>query len=355
MSSVNNENEELYVIEYKELFFFLFVFLFILVTLFPKELVMRELFAKNDKDYRLSLVYLEDLVKKEPNNLQLQLLLAQKALLANEHELAYQTASKLLKSKDEKIANKALLLAYEALKQEYFHARSKAEKEHIQKELSSLFAKIFTRHLFDDDAAKWYKEAQLVQNTQAALYFLKKMLQNDKNDLERLKEAYYLASSLRKDEEALQYLDLLIQKDQKERFKWKRAKYYLLLRDKKYDELEHFLRKEAKYSMEFAQMLARFYLMRKEYIRASHVYIWMMQHAKGYESKKSYFIQAVDALRAGGHDAMAARLVKRFEPEYMHDKAMREYMLKVYLAANELDFAHRLALKTLHILKKELR
>ena len=352
MSSVNNENEEIYVIEYKELLFFLFVFIFILVTLFPKELVKRELFEDNDKDYRLSLVYIEDLLKKEPDNTRLKLLLVKKALLANESELAYVTASQLLKDKNEKIANEALLLAYEALKQEYFKTASKMKKQHIQKELSRLFDAIFSRHLYNWDLDKWYKEAQLAHNSEAALFFLKRILQNDKSDLQHIKEAYYLASTLRKEEEALRYLDILIQKDAKERLKWVRAKYYLLLRDKKYAEVEKLLRTEAATSLEFMQMLARFYMMRKEYTRASNVYLSMMQKAKGYQQKKALFVQAVDALRAGRYDVTAARLVKRFESEYVHDKVMREYMLKVYLAANRLDLAHSLALKTLHILKK---
>ena len=141
----------------------------------------------------------------------------------------------------------------------------------------------------------------------------------------------------------------------KESLKWKRAKYYLLLRDKKYNELERFLRQEAKSSLEFAHLLARFYLMRKEYIQASNLYLSMMERLKGYKQKKDYFIKAVDALRAGGYDMIAARLVKRFEQEYLHEEAMRNYMLKVYLAANRIDLAHALALKTLYLLKKERR
>ena len=355
MSNANNENEELYVIEYKELLFFLFIFIFILVTLFPKELVKRELFDSNNKDYRLSLVYIEDLLKKEPNNTRLKLLLVKKALQAGENDLAFAAASKLMESEDKNRANEALLLAYEALKQEYFKADSETKKARIQKRLAKLFAAIYAKRLYDDNAEKWYKEAQLSHKPDAALFFLKKILHNNKIDLERIKEAYYLALALRRDEEALRYLDILIQRDIKESLKWKRAKYYLLLRDKKYTELERFLRQEARSSLEFAHLLARFYLMRKEYIQASNLYLSMMERSKGYKQKKDYFIKAVDALRAGGYDMIAARVVKRFEQEYLHEEAIRKYMLKVYLAANRIDLAHALALKTLHLLKKERR
>ena len=355
MSSVHNDNEEIYVIEYKELLFFLFVFIFILVTLFPKELVKRELFEDNAKDYRLSLVYIKDLLKKEPHNIRLKLLLAKKALLAGESELAFATASELIDQKERDVAKEALLLAYQARKQEYFKTDSKVKKERIQKDLSRLFAAIYAQRLYDDDAAKWYKEAQLARNDEAALFFLKQMLQKDKSDLQHIKEAYYLASTLRRDDEALRYLDILIQKDAKERTKWVRAKYYILLRNKRYTQIERLLRIEARSSSEFAQMLAHFYLMRKEYIDASNTYMDLMHKAKGYERRKRYFIQAVDALRAGGHDAMAARLAKSCEADYLHDPSMRKYMLKLYLAANKLEYAHALALKTLHLLKKEAK
>lgn len=355
MSSANSGNEEIYVIEYKELLFFLFVFIFILVTLFPKELVKRELFEDNAKDYRLSLVYIKDLLKKEPHNIRLKLLLAKKALLAGESELAFATASELIDQKEHDVAKEALLLAYQARKQEYFKTDSKVKKERIQKDLSRLFATIYAQRLYDDDAAKWYKEAQLARNDEAALFFLKQMLQKDKSDLQHIKEAYYLASTLRRDDEALCYLDILIQKDAKERAKWVRAKYYILLRNKRYTKIERLLRTEARSLQEFAQMLARFYLMRKEYIHASNTYLLMMQKAKGYERKKYYFIQAINALRAGGYDAMAARLARSYEANYLHDRLMREYMLKLYLAANKLKYAHALALKTLHLLKKEMR
>lgn len=353
MSDVNDRTDELYVIEYKELLFFLFVFIFILVTLFPKELVKKELFSQNDKDYRLSLVYIQDLLKKEPNNLSLQLLLAKKALLAGRNRLACKSAQKLMKNKEKDIANEALLIAFEACKQEYFNTKEEKRKEHLRAKIAKFFDMIYKKRLYDEDSAQWYGDARLAKNDEAAFFFLQRLLQKKQGDLEKIEEAFYLASALRKDKEALEYLDILIQRDPRHHDKWVRAKYYILMRNKMYSDAERLLQKEAKSSLEFAKMLASFYMMQKEYRKASRSYLALMERSSGYEQKKEYLVRAVDALRAGGYATAAAKLLKRFESAYMHEKKMREYMLKVYLAANRLDFAHGLAKRTLYMLKRE--
>ncbi|MGC9350750.1 MAG: tetratricopeptide repeat protein [Sulfurovum sp.] len=339
-------DEKVYAVTYKELIFTLVVFIIILVALYPKGILKDQISADNS-NYDLSMAYLNDLLKHSPNDESLKLILLEKYVQAGEINSSLKLSDKLLRSDNEYIRTKAIPLAYEIKKRKYFSTEDKKVKRSLYMELQNLFHSIEKTKLYDEKKEKWYKEAVSLQNFPVVYRILKQLLQDDPDNIEYLKDAYYLSLKLHKQEDSVHYLNSLEKHDTLHSKEWVMKRYDYYIRFKDYKNAELLLRRYAKDSAEMQEKLASFYLMIQKYEEASDTYLKLYYASQNKLLQEHYLTKAIKTLQAGNLLKQAAQLTRQYESKYIHNVKMRKLFLRIYLAAGELDYAAELSKKIL--------
>lgn len=350
MSYADKEIKKTYVITYKELIFTFLIFSVILIVLFPKNILKEQILAENS-NYDLSMLYLKNLLKHSPEDESLMLILAQQSLRSGKKDLSLRLLNLLLQSENREYRYRANLLSYDLQKDDYFYFKTEMDKRFHMKKLKKLFASIYTEKMYDEkNLDKWFKEANFVNNKAARYFFIKQKLRKTPTDVRLLEEAYYLAQQRHRRKDAVKYLALLQKYDPLRAEKWALDDYHMSIAFKDYVKAETILKEKAKTSVVWQERLADFHLMNRSYKQASQEYIALYHRVKGYKIKRRYFYKGVQALQSGNHLGDAARLVQRYENAYISDKSARRFMLKIYLATGNLEYAANLSKK---ILQKE--
>jgi len=348
MSFANNHHEKSYVITYKELIFTFFVFAAILFVLYPKDLLKGQIMSQKSS-YDLSMLYLKNLIEHSPDDEELQLILAEQSLRSGNRALSLKLLHSLIQSDDTWVRQRATLLKYELEKVEYYSAETKKEKAQKKRELRRLFIMIYTSKMYSLEALdKWYNESIFVNYRLARHYFLNLKLKKDPTNVALLESDYYLESELGHYDAALESLIGLRKYDySSKRDKWVMAEYYTYINKKAYVDAEKLLLEFAQKDDKYKKTLASFYIMRRDYKRASLVYEGLSKSSKDYKQKRKFFFKAVKTLQAGNllHDA--SQKVKEYEEEYIDDTTARNFMLKTYMATGRLDYASNLSKRIL--------
>ncbi len=349
MYNVENDEKHFYVVEYKELVFIFAIFIFIFFALFPKDLLKEQIVSK-DNDYELSMTYLRNLIKKDPKNESLKLILAQKALQKGDINLSSTLLESLDKSQNNQVSTTALLLNYDLLKQRYFETKDEEKRKELKKKLFVLFVRIYANKLYDNDIKRWYEESVFVNFPQATYYFIQQLINKDPSNIAYLKDGYYLALKYKEKQKAQYYLNLLLLYDKKNIFTWITDKYYLLTQEKKYKQAEALLKK-APQEKKYQKMLAELALVSQQFNIAVKRYMKLFENAKTYDEKKNYFKKILSSLVAAKRYNRAVEFTKENENLFLKDKEMRVFILKSYLAAGKVKEANKFSKK---ILKKGL-
>lgn len=345
MYDVDND-EHLYVATYKEIIFLLVVFIIILFALYPKGVLQNQISA-DKSNYDLSMVYLKDLLEHNPNDQSLQLILLEKSVRSGDIDEALKLSHTLLFSQNEYIRNKAIVLVYDAKKVQYFSFEDTQKQKILYPELQKLFERIYREKLYDDNIEKWYNEAIFVHNQKAAYDFLQQLLEDEPTNIKLLKDGYYLSLDLYKQEDSMRFINDLEKYDTKNSRKWAMAKYSIFMRYKDYKSAELLLRQYADQSLDMQLKLANFYLMIQKYEDASDIYLQLFYGAQNEQMKKEYLMKAIKTLQSGNLLKQAALLVHHYESQYIYDREMRKFFLRIYLAAGELDYAAQFSKKIL--------
>lgn len=352
MSFVDNEQDQSYVITYKEWIFTFIVFSAILFVLYPKDLLKEQILAETS-NYDLSMLYLKNLLIHSPKDESLMLILAKQSLRSGKKDLSIRLLGLLLESKNRQTREQATLLKYDLEKEDYFYFKDREKQKEQRKKLKKLFLSIFNGKMYDaKDIDKWYGEALFVQSKRGIHYFLNKKIEKEPNNIELLEKDYYLEVQLHHKKHALKTLHALQNFDREHERKWLEAEYYVYVSNKKYVKARAFLLEHAQNSTFWTQKLADFYLSRRSYIKASDVYTQLFKEEKDYRRRRSYFYKSIKALQSGNLLSAAAQKVHKYENEYVQDINVRNFMLKIYMATGHLDYAENLSRK---ILKKEFR
>lgn len=344
---ISHDNEKVYVMSFKELFFTFAIFCIVLFVLYPKDLLENKILVE-EANYDLSILYLKDLLKHDPENEKLMLLLAQKGLKSGKRDLSVRLLNLLHTSENLKYRKKSLLLSYQLNKDDYFYLTDRQRKIEQKKRLSTIFKQIIEQNMYkEEELQKWYEESVFLEKDKISYYLLERLLSNDQYNISYLEQIYYLSIKLQRDNDRVKYLKLLITHDYKRREKWKDSYYYFLNDKKDNTTLLNFLLKESKSSLKWKKRLIDFYILNKKYKKASGVYIDLLMMVKNYKQKRRYFYKAVNILRAGNLLKDSARLAHRFENYFFHDKKVRKFLLRTYLSTGYLNYAAKLSDKIL--------
>ncbi len=344
------QSKKPYVATYKEIIIGFLSFSLVLILLYPKEMLQEQILSE-DVNYELSILYLQNMLKNDPSNETLLLTLAKQSIKANKKDLGYRLLKLLRNSKNKSTRIAANVLAYEIAKQDYFYLQQQHEYEKLNKvytELQNIFDILITNHFYEQKNIKnLYKEAIFLQDIKNQYVLLQEILKNAPKNKKHLQDAYYLAYKLHKYDDAIKYLDRLIKIDVNNKQKWYDEKYYIIVKAYSFFQAESRLKAEAKNSQYWEKRLVNFYIDHKQYKKAAQVYMQLFQQSSNFVQKRTLWTKAIDTLRAGNYNKQALKLAHKYEKYFLRDEKARVYLLKLYLALNDLKGARSLSKKIL--------
>jgi len=355
MSSANKKNstKKVYVITYKELFFTIFIFIVILFALYPKDLLKQQIISEK-ANYDLSMLYLRNLLKHNPEDESLMLILASQSLKAGNKDLALRLLGLLLHSEDKKIRQQATVLSFDLEKERYFYMKDKERKQDQLLKLKKLFNMIYFAKMYDPkDVKKWYQNALFVGASYPAYQFLKEVLAQEPDNITLIKDAFYLSSQYGDKTEAYKYVKYLQEHDKGNLEKWVIEEYYLDMRYRKYAQAEKLLLAHRGEGTKIEAILGDFYLYRKKYHKASKIYLSLYQSTDDFKQKKYYFKKALESLIASKNTTKVTQLIEKHQALFLNDPDMIQFMLKTYLANGKVGNAAVLSKKILRFKYKK--
>jgi len=339
-----------YVATYKEIVLAFIVFSIILIVLYPKELLQNQILSE-ESNYDLSMLYLKNLLKNDPKNEFLMYTLAEQSLRSGKKDLSFRLLGLLLKSKDEDMRIKSYLLSYELAKEDYYYLKNKEktiEANEKYKELQVFFKEIISQDFYNqNNVTKLYAEAVFLKDTKNSYKIIKQILSSDTSDVKLLEDAYYLSRKLNKFNDSIEFLDRLLKTDKENITQWNEAKYYLITNYYSPNKAKKILKLYAENSLFWRKKLVAFYVYNKEYILASKSSMKLFQQVKSKEEKITLWKNAINYLNYGKHIAMAINLGYKYENYFYKNKSVRMYLLKLYIAAGDLNKATNLSKKIL--------
>jgi len=348
MSFVNDEKQ--YVATYKELILTFLVFCIILFVLYPKDLIKEQILSETS-NYDLSMLYLKNMLKNDPNNESLMLTLASQSLRSGKKDLAYKLLTLLHNSKDRAIRSESYRQSYILAKEDYFyfefHKQKLKQTEYYQK-LNQLFKIIMDEHFYTkSDIDYLFTESLFLNETQYSYTYA--LLESDKKKkMNKLISLYFRCVDLKRADEAKRAIEALTKSNPSSN-KWRDTLYYVIVKNYSKSNALKMLETKAKKSRYWKTKLAEYNFSQKEYREASNLYMKLFSSEKNHQYKKTYFFKAIESLNAGNYPKYAIALAKSQEAYYFNDTKMRKYILKLYLANSSLENAAALSKK---ILKK---
>jgi predicted Zn-dependent protease len=346
------QSKKPYVATYKEIIIGFIAFSLLLILLYPKEMLKEQILSEN-ANYDLSILYLQNMLKHDPTNETLLLALAKQSVKANKKDLAYKLLKLLRNSKNKDVRIQTYILSYTIAKQDYIYLQKKHKYKKLNKvhtELKQIFNTLISNHYYKKlDIQQLYKEAIFLQDYNNQYILLQQIIKNTPNNKKYLQDAYYLAYKLHKYNDAIQYLEQLSKIDIKNRHKWYDEKYYIIVKAYSFAQAEFHLKKEARHSKYWEKRLINFYLDRKQYKKASKIYMQLFKQTSDFVQKRTLWMQAIQTLRAGNYNKEAIKIAHHYENYFLKDKKARVYLLKLYLALNDLQSAKELSKKILKL------
>jgi len=350
MSYVNHK--KMYVATYKEIILGFIVFSIILVILYPKDVLTKQVLAEQS-NYDLSMLYLQNMVNNDPSNESLMLSLAKQAYKARKKDLSFRLLHLLNNSKDSNIRRKSYRLSYEIAKEDYYyfkkHKKTQEQNAKLQ-EMQGIYNTILDEHFYTkDDVKMLYKESYFLNDKLHGFSLLQQILKKNPNNIKLLKSAYYLASDLKKYYKSMEYLERLSMLDTAHQGKWLEQRYFIIANTYKYSKAESYIIAHAQHSKFWADKLHRFYLEHKKYKKVSELYMNAFQKASSLSAQRELWLKAINTLRAGNLNKDALRLAYKYENYFLRDKRARIELLKLYIALNDLHRANSLSKKILRM------
>lgn len=350
MSYANRK--KIYVATYKEIVIGFIVFVLILIILYPKDMLSKQVLSEQS-NYGLSVLYLKNMLKNDPSNEALMLSLAKQAYLAKKKDLSFELLELLRNSKNKQTRAKAYKLSYKIAKEDYFYLKKKHQTQALSKkyaQLRQIFSTIITKHFYtQDEVEKLYKESQFLNDKENEYHLVQELLAQRPHDIQLLQDAYYLSLALQEYGASMHYLDLLSTEDKTAKKRWLNEKYFLLMKHYSNKEAENYLIAHAQSSQYWRERLINFYLQHKQYKKAAQIYMNEFHSASTREEQRELWLQALRTLQAGGELKAAVHLGHRYENYFLRDKKARMALLKLYISANDVKKANRLSQKILRI------
>ncbi|MEJ5173210.1 MAG: hypothetical protein WHT47_05800 [Hydrogenothermaceae bacterium] len=358
-----------------EIFLFSFMVILIMILLFPKGKLEKLVLEYKDSNIELANIYLENLIKINPDQ-QLKLLLAQRYFEIGNYKRSEEILSELEKSG---LKSEVAFLRYEKLKFLYFSSQDEKEKSVYLKKMEQLLYESYRESSDLTILEKIFKESLSMNMPHLALEVAKKIskLKSDK-DLKWLETVYKLSLQIEDYKAAVEYLSILKELD-RERYGYWLMEHYkvsIAIKDHKTamkDAIEilnlnptdtvkkdivFLLSKEENPENVVNQLIDRYpsqklflltslaetYKVKKEFSKAYHLYLQLFNSSKDFEIRKKLFIEAINILLASKDYESMKQFISENYAEFLKDKETAKFVLKSALATGDPKFAYNIAL-----------
>ena len=324
------------------------VFTVILIMLYPKDR-LRHLVLSETSNYDLTETYLSNMLKVEPNNVELLIPMARIGLQTGKYDLSYKIIEVLHKVRQPHVQALTNRIEMDFWLAKLKVSDSNATTQQYHNAMNALIDRVVQNHAFEkEDAAHWYHDAMELERKSAALTFIEPLYRKD-NDRFWLEECLYLATQLQNTNEKNYCVNTLIKRDGNQSEKWLKTAYGFSLEAGKYDDALSLLDTLISLDERYRQERIRVLLLKKDYKAASNMYLFFYRQSDSSKVRETYFIKALSTLQEGNLLDDAVVLAKKYEERFLHNHNISNKMIKLYLAAGRLDEAKRLSLKVLHV------
>ncbi len=323
-----------------EIFLLFFSFLGILFLLYPKESLQKQVLAEKS-NFDLTAIYLQNLMKLNPEDRELILVMAKTLYQQKKYDLAINLLKILDENPDKKIAEDAILLHIQINNTRLEEEKNELVSKKIKDENSQLLKSISYSKNRDKNTSKTLYHAALTSgDKKSALRFNKNILDfvKEQERIKWFKNYHYLASELNEIQEDIYALKVLVKEDINESKLWLNTLIPLIAVDTNLEDLATELNLDK-------ATLANLYISKNRNIKAIVIYKQLYKDEKNLKKKKEIFIKTIDIYRANNNSKSAAKFAKVYEDSYLKDPKMVSRLLKLYLEAGEADFAKNLSLK----------
>lgn len=344
--SLFNADKDIEVVSYVEAVLVFLVFTFVLYVLYPKNMLEKQILAESS-NYDLTAIYLENMLRIEPENKALTLALLKASIKSGKYDLALKMADLLQKDADAQLNRELMGFRFEALKVKYFSTNEQRYQAEVKMQISDLLAKVVNEQYYDDDTLEyWYKGSREFSLNSPALFFLYRLLEREEKSV-WLEECFYISTDIKDQKMQTECLARLRKIDTARYEEWTQQAYYLAVQEGEIERAIVLLREMASRSVRWREELAKFYVELKRYKEGSAEYMLLYKGAKIAGDKKRYLMKALQALQYGALMQEAAVLARQYEHLYYRDEAMSRMFIKLYLAADKLEDAKRVSIKRL--------
>ncbi len=347
MSSVDESKK--YVITYSEIFIMFMFFSIILFSLFPKELLTKNILAENS-NYDLSMLYLKNMLQNDPKNENLMLMLASQSIRGGKKDLAYRLLEPLKNSKVRSTRSQAYIKSYLLAKEDYFYFEAQGDefkKDEYYLILKELFKTILSENFYNSTNNQYlFEESIFLKESKNGYKFALETSTKEKK-IKNLKSLYYSCLKLKQFNEALKCSNMLTKLDKKNQTKWREATYFVLSNNYSQKSTKLFLKKKAKKSLYWQSKLAEYKIKIKEYKQAADIYMKLFNSEKNYKKRKILFYKTIESLNAANYKRYAVNFAKSHESYYLRDREARMFILKLYLGNGSPNSAAALSQKIL--------
>ncbi len=348
--SLFNANKDIEVVSYIEAVLVFLVFSFVLYVLYPKNMLEKQILAESS-NYDLTAIYLENMLRLEPENKALTLALLKASIKSGKYDLALKMADLLQKDADAQLSRELMGFRFEALKVKYFSTNEQRYQAEVKMQISDLLAKVINDQYYDDNHLEyWYKGSREFSLNTPALFFLYRLLEREEKSV-WLEECFYISADIKDQKMQTECLARLRKIDIDRYDEWTQQAYYLAVQEGEIERALALLKEMASRSVRWREELAKFYVELKRYKEGSAEYMLLHKGAKTAGEKKHYLMKALQALQYGALMEEATLLARQYESLYYKDEAMSRMFIKLYLAAEKLDDAKRVSIKRLKYLE----
>lgn len=346
----SDANKRIEVVSYLEAAIVFCIFAFILYVLYPKDMLEKQVLSEN-KNYDLTAIYLENMLRLEPENKELTVALIESSIKSGKFDLALKMIAVLEKESFDLPAEALISYRFEALKVRYFSSNEKRFQKETISQLQMLLTEVIEdKHYMPESLEYWYKGAREFSINKEALFFLYKLLEKEETSL-WLKECFYLSADIKDEKMQEDCLVRLRQIDASHYNEWTQTAYYLAVESGKIEQALALLKDMASKSVKWRIELAKFYVKLKHYKKASSEYMVLYKTSRSASDKKRYLLKALEALQYGSLMDEAAVLARKYEALYYRDKEMSGVFIRLYLSGNKLEDAKRVSIKRLKYMK----
>jgi len=345
----NNRNE---VTSYWEAFFVFAVFAFVLFMLYPKDLIKEQVLAEKS-NYELTSIYLQNMLKIEPENVDLILAMAKVSAKRGNLDLSNELLNLLKSYTQKRIQSEVYDIKYNILLMKKYQEKREEVLEKIDANIKEILHKIIDEGLFkEEDTLKWYGISIQYNQKDIAMRFLKSIY-SKKNDPVILEQCVYLAYELQKKEERIYCLEQLSESQNKdEAKKWLLALYQLHMGENNLKDALAVLKRLTKIDMKYQEELANLLASTRHYKESAQSYIKLYEMTSDKDKKIHYLFTALGVLQSNKLYTDAVNLVKSIEDDYLNDEKTVQKLMQFYLGINHVEDARLLSLKILEKMEK---